>query len=162
MVILRQATADDISEIVALERAAVTAPHWSAAEYRACLDANTIPRRLLLVAEANGAIAGFIVGKALILNAGEGRCEVLAEIESVAVLSSLRRQGTGTLLCRAMLGWFGQQQAIAVQLEVRRSSTAAIALYLSLGFQQEGLRRAYYRYPVEDALAMRLNLSPNR
>ncbi len=116
-----------------------------------------MPQRLLLVAEANKTIIGFIVGKVLPLGAGEAPRELLAEIESVAVSLSLRRQGIGTLLCRAMLDWFRTQEASEVHLEVRSSSAGAIALYRSLGFQQQGLRRAYYRDPVEDAVAMRLN-----
>ncbi len=156
---LRRATADDIDGILAIERTIPTAPHWSDSEYQACLVSDAMPRRLLLVAELNGAIVGFIVGKALVLNEDEDTRDVLAEIESIAVSPSLRRQGTGTLLCQAMLDWFSEQKASVVQLEVRSSSTAAIALYRSLGFQQEGLRRAYYRDPVEDALVMRLDTS---
>ncbi len=156
---LRRATADDIMEILALERTIPTAPHWNASEYQACLVADTMPRRLLLVAERNGAIVGFIVGKSLVLSEGEETRDVLAEIESIAVSPSLRRQGTGTLLCQAMLEWFSEPKALVVQLEVRSSSSAAIALYRSLGFQQQGLRRAYYRDPVEDALVMRLDRS---
>lgn len=154
---LRPATTDDIGQIIALEQAVPTAPHWSVSEYEACLAADTMPRRLLLVAEANGLIIGFIAGKVLPLGAGEPPHEALAEIESVAVSPSLRRQRTGTLLCRAMLDWFHAQDASEVHLEVRSSSAGAIALYRSLGFQQQGLRRAYYRDPVEDAVAMRLD-----
>nr|MCR5358181.1 ribosomal-protein-alanine N-acetyltransferase [Lachnospiraceae bacterium] len=39
-------------------------------------------------------------------------------------------------------------------LEVRASNTAAISLYKSLGFAEEGRRRNFYEHPVEDAIIM--------
>ena len=47
----------------------------------------------------------------------------------------------------------------AVQLEVRASNAHALQLYRSLGFQQVGLRRQYYR-DGEDAVLMTLPLQP--
>ena len=43
-------------------------------------------------------------------------------------------------------------------LEVRVSNTAAQGLYRTLGFRLVGLRRGYYKAPVEDALLMALRL----
>jgi ribosomal-protein-alanine N-acetyltransferase len=40
-------------------------------------------------------------------------------------------------------------------LEVRTSNEPAKRLYLSRKFHQIGLRRAYYRDPIEDALVLR-------
>jgi ribosomal-protein-alanine N-acetyltransferase len=42
--------------------------------------------------------------------------------------------------------------ATAATLEVRRSNTAARALYEGLGFSVEGVRRDYYQDPREDAV----------
>ena len=39
-------------------------------------------------------------------------------------------------------------------LEVRESNSAAKALYRSLGFVQEGIRRGFYEDPREDAVIM--------
>ena len=44
--------------------------------------------------------------------------------------------------------------AESVSLEVRPSNTAAIALYNSMGFEEVGLRKNFYRDPVEDALIL--------
>jgi ribosomal-protein-alanine N-acetyltransferase len=39
-------------------------------------------------------------------------------------------------------------------LEVRAGNREAVALYESLGFRRLGLRREYYREPLEDALVL--------
>ena len=41
-----------------------------------------------------------------------------------------------------------------ISLEVRKSNEPAIALYKSFGFEQNGLRKNYYKNPTEDALIM--------
>jgi ribosomal protein S18 acetylase RimI-like enzyme len=43
-------------------------------------------------------------------------------------------------------------------LEVRRSNTAATALYRSFGFSISRLRRDYYASPAEDGIEMQLVL----
>ena len=40
-------------------------------------------------------------------------------------------------------------------LEVRESNVAALGLYQSLGFQQVGLREAYYHNPSESGIVMK-------
>jgi ribosomal-protein-alanine N-acetyltransferase len=49
-------------------------------------------------------------------------------------------------------------------LEVRPSNTAAIRLYLSLGFDQVGMRRGYYQAVGgrEDAAVLKLSLRGRR
>ena len=47
-----------------------------------------------------------------------------------------------------------QEGAEAATLEVRRSNTAAVALYTALGFAVEGVRKDYYEQPQEDALVL--------
>ena len=42
----------------------------------------------------------------------------------------------------------------AMTLEVRKSNAAAIAVYQKNGFQIAGMRKDYYRKPMEDALIM--------
>jgi ribosomal-protein-alanine N-acetyltransferase len=49
-------------------------------------------------------------------------------------------------------------------LEVRPSNTSAIRLYLSVGFEQVGMRRGYYQAVGgrEDAAVLKLALRPRR
>jgi ribosomal-protein-alanine N-acetyltransferase len=57
-----------------------------------------------------------------------------------------------------VLAWAQRQGARRMELEVRISNRAAIALYERAGFVQDGRRRGYYRDPEEDAVLMGLPL----
>lgn len=140
----------DLAGVIALERATVEAPHWSEVEYAAAMDGSEeYVRRCLFVAEADGTLIGFAVGKA----AGNS-----AEVESVAVDLRMRRVGVGRALCEAVIGWCREERAAAVELEVRSASGGAIGLYRGLGFVPVGKRPRYYSDPVDDAVLMRLDL----
>ena len=80
-------------------------------------------------------------------------CRVIDEVEilTVAVDSAYRRQGIGYELLRHASAL---TQAKLMHLEVRATNTPAIALYLKLGFENVGRRKAYYR-DGEDAIVMR-------
>jgi ribosomal-protein-alanine N-acetyltransferase len=146
---VRAAGVGDLAAVLPLERATAEAPHWAEAEYRAALDDAAAVRRCLMVAEVEGRVVGFAVGK---VAAGVG------ELESVAVAGEARRQGVGRALCVAVMGWCREQGAGTMELEVRAGSVGAIGLYEVLGFVKVGTRRGYYREPVEDALLMQREL----
>jgi ribosomal-protein-alanine N-acetyltransferase len=150
---IRPATAEDLEEIVLLEREVPEAPHWSRAEYEGMVGrSGTGVRRCLLVAKVDGTLAGFAVAK--VVNAA-----VPAELESVVVRGSTRRTGLGAGLCRAIIEWCRSEGAESIELDVRLANRAARALYLRLGFVEEGVRRGYYRDPDDDALLMQLKLA---
>ncbi len=82
-------------------------------------------------------------------------------INSVAVAHDRRRQGIGSELMRGVLAAARAEGAAQATLEVRRSNTAARALYERLGFTVEAVRPEYYTSPREDALILWLrNLTP--
>lgn len=136
--------------MIALERATAEAPHWGEAEYAATIGSGAgYVRRRLFVAEADGAVIGFVVGKV----AGD-----LAELESVAVDLRMRRGGVGRALCGAVIEWCRGERAAAMELEVRAVSAGAIGLYRGLGFVSVGRRPLYYSGPADDAVLMRLDL----
>ncbi len=66
--------------------ATAEAPHWGEGEYRAALDDEAAVQRCLMVAEVEGRVVGFAVGK---VAAGVG------ELESVAVAGSGAQAGGG-------------------------------------------------------------------
>lgn len=145
---VRAARRDDLMRVVMLERGVAEAPHWSEGDYAEILDGSGV-RRCLFVAEIEGDLVGFAVGKAI----GD-----IAELESVAVRVEARRAGVGRALCGAVVEWGRDRGATVLELEARAGSAGTLALYERLGFVQVGLRPGYYREPVDDAVLMALKL----
>lgn len=145
---VRAAVMRDLTAVVALERSVAEAPHWAERDYAEIVAGSGV-RRCLFVAETEEALVGFAVGK-VIADVGE--------LESVVVHVDSRRTGVGKALCIAVVDWCHAHGASAVELEVRATSLAALALYGSLGFERVGLRRGYYREPTDDAVLMRLSM----
>jgi ribosomal-protein-alanine N-acetyltransferase len=84
---------------------------------------------------------------------------------NITVAPSCRRQGHARRLMERLVQATGERGLGAVWLEVRASNAAAQHLYASLGFVQQGVRRAYY--PAghslrEDAVLMSLDLTGDR
>jgi [ribosomal protein S18]-alanine N-acetyltransferase len=75
-------------------------------------------------------------------------------INSLAVDERYRRQGIASALMRQVLSRGRDAGVRSATLEVRESNGAGRALYESLGFAVEGVRRGYYEHPVEDALVL--------
>jgi len=144
--LIRPATVADIPVLMALERHASTASHWSLQQYEA-LFSETDPKRIALVIEEEHTVKGFLVARAV---------EREWEIENVAVAGAARRRGLGTRLLGEFLDWVRGRGAESVFLEVRESNRAARALYEKWAFVEAGRRNGYYREPEEDAVWYRL------
>ena len=143
---IRASAPADAVRIAELERACFPDP-WSAAGIREVLEA---PQCLGCVAELNGIVVGYALARWV---AGTG------EILNLAVEPAHRRRGIAGDLLGGMLAALTGQGVQEVFLEVRESNAAARSLYQSRGFRLAGMRRAYYRLPVEDALVLRLSLT---
>jgi ribosomal-protein-alanine N-acetyltransferase len=152
LVLIRNATPDDIPFIRALEQQTETAAHWNSREYDALFSAEA-PRRVVLVAadEANAAnLCGFVIA----------RCGVDEwEIENVVVAREQQRRGVGSALVGQLLHEVREAGIASALLEVRPSNTAARRLYEKMGFSVAGRRPGYYREPLEDALLLRISIS---
>jgi [ribosomal protein S18]-alanine N-acetyltransferase len=153
---VRVATVADLAGVVEMERKIVEAPHWPEGEYFSIANADGPVKRCLLVAEAEGRLLGFAVGKVIGSGSVGSGSKGVGEIESVAVDSAARRGGVGRALCEAVIDWCRRRGAGVMELEVRAGSDGAIALYDGLGFVVVGRRKGYYREPAEDALLMKL------
>jgi [ribosomal protein S18]-alanine N-acetyltransferase len=149
-VVIRPMTEADVTGVVALERASYQFP-WSEGIFRDCLRVGYICR---VVISANKLI-GYGV-----MSVGAGEAHIL----NLCVDAGFRCQGIG----RRMLDYLLDRGAAAGMteafLEVRPSNTAAIRLYLSLGFDQVGMRRGYYQAVGgrEDAAVLKLSLRSRR
>jgi len=77
------------------------------------------------------------------------------QIMNVATAPAFRRRGVGLALLRKAMGRARKRGLERTMLEVRIGNAGAIALYESLGFRRDGVRRRYY-VDGEDALLMSL------
>jgi [ribosomal protein S18]-alanine N-acetyltransferase len=77
---------------------------------------------------------------------------------NIATSRQARRRGVGRALMREATEAGRARGAVLSTLEVRRSNAPAIALYLSLGYRQVGVRPNYYADEGEDAIVMVLDL----
>lgn len=123
--------------LAALEASCFADP-WSEAALREEL--NNPPARFL-VALCGGEVAGYL-----------GCHHILDEafIANVAVFPAYRRRGIGRALVEAAKAQAAGMSRLT--LEVRASNEAAIALYRSLGFVEDGVRPRFYAHPTEDAV----------
>lgn len=85
-----------------------------------------------------------------------------AHVLNICTAPSCRRQGAASFLMRHLLQIATAAGLDEMLLEVRRSNTAALALYQALDFRQIAVRKGYY--PAgderEDALLLSRRLQP--
>jgi len=150
LVRIRSMLFGDLPAVAAVERDSYAFP-WSEGIFRDCLRVGYLCR----VAEVDGAIVGYGI---VAMGAGE------AHLLNLCVRADLRGRGIGRNMLRLLVERSRQASMEAVFLEVRPSNPGAIALYLSEGFVQVGLRKGYYQAPGgrEDALVLKLDLLPDR
>ena len=77
-----------------------------------------------------------------------------AELLSIAVAPSYRKNGIGQLLIEFLLNIAKEQGAVRMLLEVRKSNENARNLYEKNGFCYLAERKGYYSNPKEDAIIM--------
>jgi ribosomal-protein-alanine N-acetyltransferase len=150
--IIRRMTVNDIDRVLTLEQAVPEAPHWNRVAYEHCAieDESASMLRAGFIAETEGSLLGFSVGKLV----GQ-----ICELESIAVSQENRGQGIGRALLAALTGWAMGRGAVRMELEVRASNIRAIKLYEQAGMRREGLRATYYQSPAEDAVLMGSSLA---
>lgn len=139
---LRTLEVADLDNLMTIERRAYTHP-WSESIFRDCLRSGYICWAMDQQAVLMGyAVTSLAVGEYHILN--------------LTVRPESQGRGYGRIMLRGLIDWAQQHEAQNAFLEVRPSNRAAFNLYLSEGFNEVGVRKAYY--PAyrgrEDALVM--------
>jgi len=145
--LIHPATLADLPAMMALEKRAAPAAHWSAEQYEALFRASD-PGRIALILWEESDLQGFVIARVV----GKEW-----EIENIAVAGPVRRRGLGTRLLGELLDSARAKDAAAVFLEVRESNQAARALYEKWAFRESGRRPRYYKDPPEDAILYRLD-----
>ncbi len=137
----------DVPLVVAVERSAYQFP-WSEGIFRDCLRVGYICR----VVDVDGELAGYGI-----MSIGAGEAHVL----NVCIRQEYRCRGLARRLLSYLVERARSNGMYEAFLEVRPSNTAAARLYLSMGFEQVGVRRGYYQAADgrEDASVLRLILT---
>lgn len=146
---LEAADTEDLDAIVELERRSFSHP-WSARHFKDAI--HSAPRtRVLLLREpfSDGDPRRGICGYSVVQAVADEM-----HVHNLAVAPGQRQRGLGRLLMDLALDWGRRRGARRAFLEVRPSNAAALALYRSLGFRTQSLRRRYYQHPTEDALVL--------
>ncbi len=138
----------DLTDVIQVADQSMLNP-WNSGQFTAEMD---IGSGFRLVAD-NGAVSGYIIGRA---TAGE------AEILQLAVLPSCQRRGIGSKLLAQGLRSLAQKRVRVCFLEVRYQNRSALLLYRQAGFRRVGMREKYYRHPVDDAVIMRKIIAEDR
>jgi ribosomal-protein-alanine N-acetyltransferase len=142
-VLVREFAASDVPAVLAILLESQEAAAWSR---ESLLQLDSVAPTAW-VAERDGVVAGFLIGRSA---ADE------FEILNMAVSGAHRRQGIGSKLLESALEVSRKAGSARVYLEVRASNEPAIALYKRHGFTECGRRVKYYRDPLEDALLFSL------
>ncbi len=143
---IRSLVPADLPEVEELEHRLFGDP-WPRSFF---LEALADPTALLLVAERGGGVAGYLV--ATLVPPG-------AELQNLATAFVHQRGGIARALMEELIAICRTRGVRVLGLEVRVSNAAAQGLYRTLGFRLVGLRRGYYKSPIEDALLMALRLN---
>lgn len=138
----------DLDAVMPIERAAYPFP-WSEAIFRDCLRVGYC----CWVLEIEDAVTGYGIMQ---ISAGE------SHVLNLCVHPAHHRQGYGRQLLARLLELAEQHHADVALLEVRPTNAAAMALYRDMGFNEVGVRRAYYpgHNGKEDALILARSLVP--
>lgn len=119
---------------------------WSLTGLKASLDSsNTV----LVEARIANRTVGFLIASV--------SSEEL-DIYMIVVGADFKRQHIGTKLLEQLIAFGKKRYISAIVLETRESNIAARKLYKSVGFEEVGLRKAYYSSPIEHAVVMRRDL----
>ena len=137
MIQIVQMNEQNYKAVAAIEAACFTQP-WSEKTF---FEELSNPNAHTYLALDGGEPAGFLSVWAV---CGE------VSVNNIAVLEGFRRKGIARALLEHMLGDLSHSQSVT--LEVRKSNTAAIALYETFGFERVGERKDFYSQPKEDAL----------
>ena len=133
---------EHLEKLAELEKICFSTQAWS---YKSLEEELTNPTAYFFTALVSGEVAGYI-GMYIV-------CEN-CYVTNVAVFPQYRRQGIARALIKMAMLTADAMETDFISLEVRPSNKAAIALYKSFGFEQNGLRKNYYKNPNEDALIM--------
>lgn len=149
MVAVRTMNYSDLKQVIAIEQRAYPYP-WTIGIFRDCLRVGYSAWVMTLDKKVMGyGVVMFAPGEAHILN--------------ICIDPDYQGKGLGRYLLKYLLKKSVQTDIDMIMLEVRRSNVGAQHLYESEGFNELGVRKAYYPADDgrEDAIILAKYLSPD-
>lgn len=137
MMHIKWLSSEHIDGIANIENICFSNP-WSKDDIAAQIDNKTSH---FLVALIDDKVVGYM---GLQIFSGEGY------VTNVAVLPEYRGRG----IAKALIEKQFENEMDFITLEVRESNTAAISLYIKMGFEKIGVRPNFYSNPNENAIIM--------
>jgi len=138
-IITRRAEPPDGPAVLLLARAFATSFVVDQAAFeQAFAELLTHPEAFLAVAEADGEVAGYVLGFDHLTFFANGR---VAWVEEITVAEPFRRQGIGRRLMGAFEAWAAGREAKMIALATRRAAD----FYAALGYEESA---AYFRKQV--------------
>jgi ribosomal-protein-alanine N-acetyltransferase len=142
---IRKMILADLEQVVAIDQVSFSLP-WPPRSFQFELTDN--PASRCWVVELDNKIIAMIVSW-LILDE--------LHVATIATHPEFRRQGIGKTLLTHALKSAREEGVVRSFLEVRASNQAAIEMYKSFGFVEDGRRKEYYKDNHEDAILMTLS-----
>ncbi len=154
--VLRPMNLSDLPKVEALDRDSFLTP-WPQDAFRYELTSN--PHSICWIAElTTSGLKPILVGSIVVWLVVDE-----AHVATLAVSDAFRRHGVARQLLAQALAVAYESGARQALLEVRESNQAAQKLYTQFGFEEVGIRKAYYHDTHEDAILMTLmELNPDR
>jgi len=143
--VIRPMTYSDLDDVVRLEKMCFGLGAWSRGAFASELKRGQ--KSYFVVARINGVLVGF---------AGWRQEGDEAHVANIAVHPKMRGRKIGELLLRTILEEAVRRGLNTSLLEVRKSNIIAQNLYRKYGYKVVTIRRAYYQFPLEDAVIMKL------
>ncbi|MEY3431555.1 MAG: ribosomal-protein-alanine acetyltransferase [Bacillota bacterium] len=142
---IRPANIEDLSMILKIENLSFSSP-WTETHFQYELKQN--PYAFVFVAEAEGYVVGYIDFWITFQQ---------AQINNLAVLPTLRKQGIGNVILMDALERIKHAGCESITLEVRVSNQIAQKLYAKHGFKKL-IKKSRYYADGEDAWLMEMRL----
>lgn len=144
--VIRPMTFDDLDEVVKLERQCFGWGSWSKGAFGSELKRGD--QSYFVIARIGETLVGF---------AGWRQEHYEAHIANIAVHPKMRGRKIGEQLLRTLLEEALRRGLNMSLLEVRKSNLVAQNLYRKYGYRVISVRPAYYQFPLEDGLVMKLD-----
>jgi len=142
---IREANSLDLKDVVRIEQQSFPAP-WSGGMY----EIETVRKEShFMVAEDGGRVVGYVLG---------WRVRDEGHVLKIAVEPGCRNRGVARAMMEVIEERFKKEGIREMWLEARQTNLQARNLYLKLGFQEAGVRPAYYSDNGDDAVLLVKNI----